>query len=127
MSRAVWQHKRQSDVRRQAWNLPELPDLLKPAEGISRLYVAIGGYWRGYFRLEAFSWNPTDVACPFTLLFDPSRWTPIHPESAPPRDRRRGYTLDVPGDHPITHPRERDKPCLSGEGNENKQRERKRD
>jgi hypothetical protein len=97
MSSSVWQHKCDTEHSTQAWNLPELPDgfLPPPAAGAARLYVATRGRWRGYFRVHAFQWNPADRACPVALLFAPQSWTPIEPQSAPPRDPR-GYTLDVP-------------------------------
>ena len=71
MSQSVWRHKAEAAHGVQAWNLPELPDLVAPAAEGSRLYVATAGYWRGYFPLQSFSWNPADAACPFTLLFNP--------------------------------------------------------
>ena len=127
MSQSVWRHKAEAAHGVQAWNLPELPDLVAPAAEGSRLYVATAGYWRGYFPLQSFSWNPADAACPFTLLFNPRRWTSIPPAPAPPRDHRRGYTLDVPSNDPIIPVGERNKSCFSGKGNEKKKRENKRD
>jgi hypothetical protein len=125
MSGPVWRHKADPAHAVQAWNLAELPELVAaPGDG-SRMYVATGGFWRGYFRLQAFSWNPDDSACPFALLFNPRHWTAIPPEPAPPRDRR-GYTLDVPGKG-IIPVGERDRPCGSGVCNEKKKRKPKRD
>jgi hypothetical protein len=95
MSRAVWQHKREDAPRRQAWNLPQLPDGFLPPTGAARLYVAIRGHWRGYFRIQAFHWTPTDRACPFALLFAPDTWTPVAATPAPQRTPC-GFTLDVP-------------------------------
>ena len=103
MSRAVWQHKHEGPERQQAWNLPQLPDGFLPAAGDARLYVAIRGHWRGYFRIHAFQWTPTDRACPFALIFAPGTWTPVEPTLAPQRTPC-GYTLDVPVASPNLNP-----------------------
>lgn len=126
MSAAVWRHKVEAGHGVQTWNLAELPDLAVPTAEGSRLYVATAGYWRGYFPLQSFSWNPAD-ACSFTLRFDPRGWTPLPPVPAPPRDRQRGFTLDVPGKAPTITVGERKKSCCSGQGNEGKKRDNKRD
>jgi hypothetical protein len=96
MSEGVWRHKRHGEGRVQAWNLRELPEGFAPAHHDTRLYVAIRGRWRGYFVLKAFSWNPADTQSPITLIFEPRTWSSIEPVPAPPRNRRSGYTLDVP-------------------------------
>ena len=96
MSSDVWQHKSQTDVRRQAWNLRQLPEDFLRRSCRCRLHVAIRGQWRGYFVLAGFCWNPVDRRCPFTLTFDPRSWTPMAAGRAPAQNRHRGYTLDVP-------------------------------
>lgn len=94
MSRAVWQHKCDTSVRTQSWNLRQLPDNFLPAGATVRLYVAIQGHWRGYFHVHAFQWTPEDRASPFALYFAPGSWVPI--EACPaPRRPPTGYTLDV--------------------------------
>ena len=95
LSRGVWQHKCEEGCRTQAWNLPQLPDNFVLRHGQVRLYVAIRGYWRGYFVVKAFSWNIADRSCPYVLLFDPASWTAILPVRAPARRGAR-YTVDVP-------------------------------
>jgi hypothetical protein len=102
MSRGVWAHKCDASARRQTWNLRAWPESAGVPRGPGRLYVAIRRHWRGYFRVEAFSWHPADHAAPYTLVFDPRSWTPIPPVPSPSRDRALGYTLDVPGDSPDT-------------------------
>lgn len=121
MSQSVWRHKAEAAHGVQAWNLPELPDLAAPTAEGSRLYVATAGYWRGYFPLQSFSWNPADAACPFTLLFNPRRWTPIQPVPAPPKDCRRGYTLDVPAMTRSSQSGNETNPVISGKGNDKKE------
>jgi hypothetical protein len=97
MSRGVLEHKRQNDVAVQVWNLRRLPDGFAEAFVAGRLFVAVDGHWRGFFRLEApLLYNGADPVCPYTLPFDPTSWTPILPQRAPTRDRRTGYTLDLP-------------------------------
>lgn len=97
MSRGVLEHKRQDDVAVQVWNLRRLPDGLANAPGARRLFVAVEGHWRGFFRLSPrIIHNEADPACPYTLVFDPKSWTAIPPERAPPRDRQTGYTIDPP-------------------------------
>jgi len=77
----------------EAWNLSRWPKKLSE-EGDNRLFVASGGYWRGYFKLskEALL-NPRDKKVPYTLLFDTRTWTPI-PKT--PIHRFRGFTYKVP-------------------------------
>ena len=97
MSRGVLEHKRQNDVGVQVWNLRRLPDGFAKAFVASRLFVAVDGHWRGFFRLAApILGNAADPVCPYTLPFDPNSWTAILPQRAPTRDRRTGYTLDLP-------------------------------
>ena len=100
MSRGVLEHKRQDDVAVQVWNLRRLPDGFATASGAGRLFVAVEGHWRGFFRLSPnIMRNEADSACPYTLAFDPKSWTPIPPERAPQCDRQSGYTLAPP---PVT-------------------------
>ena len=40
--------------------------------------------------------NPADTVRPWTLLFKPTSWTEIPRQRAPQRDRKLGYTLEVP-------------------------------
>jgi hypothetical protein len=97
MSRAVWQHKYQSDRDVETWNLPELPDGFLTIGGTPvRLYVAIQGHWRGYFVLTRLLWQAADRQAPFALAFAPHSWTPINPQPAPPRPRSVRYTLHIP-------------------------------
>jgi hypothetical protein len=97
MSRGVLAHKRQNDVAVQVWNLRRLPDGFTEAFVTGRLFVAVDGHWRGFFRIEApILCNPADPLCPYTVPFTPNSWTAILPQRAPPPDRRTGYTLDLP-------------------------------
>ena len=97
MSRGVLEHKRHNDVAVQVWNLRRLPDGFAEAFVAGRLFVAVAGHWRGFFRLKApILCNADDPACPYALAFDPNSWTAIFPQRAPTRDRRTGYTLDLP-------------------------------
>ena len=97
MSRGVLAHKRDTADALQAWNLKELPDELSHPPEPHRLFIAVDGYWRGFFVLEPWvSRNPTDTVRPWTLLFNPTTWTEIPRQRAPQRDRKLGYTLDVP-------------------------------
>jgi hypothetical protein len=97
MSRGVLEHKRQNDVAVQVWNLRRLPDGFAEAFIAGRLFVAVDGHWRGFFRLAApILCNAADPACPYAVAFDPNSWTAIFPQRAPTRDRRTGYTLDLP-------------------------------
>ncbi len=97
MSRGVLEHKRQNDVALQVWNLRRLPDGFAEAFVAGRLFVAVDGHWRGFFRLVApILYNSADSVCAYTLSFDPNSWTAIFPQRAPTRNRRIGYTLDLP-------------------------------
>ena len=97
MSRGVLEHKRQNDVAVQVWNLRRLPDGFAEEFVAGRLFIAVGGHWRGFFRLAApILCNAADPVCPYTLSFDPNSWTALLPQRAPTRDRRTGYTLDLP-------------------------------
>jgi len=97
MSREVLAHKRDPAERLQAWNLKALPDELSQSPPPHRLFIAGDGYWRGYFHLQPWvTRNALDQAKPWTVLFDPTTWTDIDPQPAPPKDTRLGYTLDVP-------------------------------
>lgn len=97
MSRGVLAHKRGEEDSPQAWNLKSLPDELSQPPEPHRLFIATEGFWRGYFVLEPYvSCNFADTVRPWTLLFDPASWTEISREPAPPRDRKFGYTLEVP-------------------------------
>jgi hypothetical protein len=97
MSRGVLEHKRHNDVAVQVWNLRRLPDGFTDAFVAGRLFVAVDGHWRGFFRLAApILCNAADPDCPYALTFDPNSWTGIFPQRAPTRDRRTGYTLDLP-------------------------------
>ena len=98
MSRGVLAHKRDaSEHATQAWNMKALPDELSHSPEPHRLFVAVDGHWRGFFVLQPWvQHNPSDQTHPWTLVFDANSWTAVHPEPAPPRDRKRGYTLNVP-------------------------------
>ena len=97
MSRGVLAHKRDTEVAVQAWNLKDLPDELSQSLPPNRLFIALDGYWRGYFVMEPWvTHNPADKAKPWTVLFDPNTWTEIKPEPAPSKDVRLGYTFEVP-------------------------------
>jgi hypothetical protein len=97
MSRGVLAHKRDSAESLQAWNLKSLPDELSRPPEPHRLFIAVEGSWRGHFVLEPWvNCNPADAVRHWTLLFNPASWTEIPPEPAPPRDRKFGYTIDVP-------------------------------
>jgi hypothetical protein len=97
MSRGVLEHKRQNDVAVQVWNVRRLPDGFAEAFVAGRLFVAVDGHWRGFFRLMApLLYNAADPLCPYTLPFNPNSWTAILPQRAPARNRRAGYTMDLP-------------------------------
>ena len=97
MAWEVLDHKRHNDHAVQVWNLRHLPDGFVQGVGAGRLFVAVDGHWRGFFRLRRrIMRNEADWACPYTLSFDPQSWTAIPPQSAPSRNRRTGYTLDLP-------------------------------
>ena len=97
MSRGVLEHKRQNDVAVQVWNLRRLPDGFAEGSAAGRLFVAVDGHWRGFFRLlPRIMRNEADPICPYTLPFNPNSWTAIPPQRSPPRNRLTGYTLDLP-------------------------------
>lgn len=97
MSRGVLEHKRQNDVAVQVWNLRRLPNGFAETFVAGRLFVAVAGHWRGFFRLAApILYNAADPLCPYALSFHPNSWTAVFPQQAPPRNRRTGYTLDLP-------------------------------
>jgi len=97
MSRGVLQHKRDTDCATQVWNLHQLPEGFIEAPGPHRLFVAVDGHWRGFFRLlPPVMQNDQDRTARFTLAFDPITWIPVLPESAPPRERDQGFTVTVP-------------------------------
>lgn len=97
MSRGVLVHKKATEHEVQAWNMKELPDELSQPPEPHRLFIAVEGYWRGFFVLEPWvSHNPADKTRPWTLLFNPTSWTEIPRQRAPQRDRKLGYTLDLP-------------------------------
>ena len=97
MSRGVLAHKRGTEHEMQAWNMKALPDELSQPPEPHRLFIAVEGSWRGFFVLEPWvSHNPADEMRPWTLLFNPGSWTQIPRQPAPQRDRKLGYTLDVP-------------------------------
>jgi len=77
----------------EAWNLSQWPKDMSEEEE-NRLFVASGGFWRGYFKLaNEVLFNPRDKKVPYTLLFDTRTWTPI-PKT--PARRFRGFTYKVP-------------------------------
>ena len=77
----------------QAWNLARWPTALS-APGHHRLFVAVNGAWRGYFKVAGDAlYNPDDARTPYTLLFDTRTWTAIPPIHV---RRFRGFTYDVP-------------------------------
>ena len=77
----------------ETWNLTRWPSRLSDYDE-NRLFVASGGFWRGYFILSRDAlFNPRDKKVPFTLLFDTRTWTPL-PKT--PASRFRGFTYKVP-------------------------------
>ena len=96
MGAEVLAHKlqaRQQANTEQAWNLSRWPARLSQ-QGEHRLFVAVNGAWRGYFKLSSDAlYNPNDDAAPFSLLFDTCTWTPIEPV---PTKRFRGFTYNLP-------------------------------
>lgn len=65
------------------WNTRRLPKGLTPG-WTNRLFVAVGGRWRGYFALSGeVLWNPEESAAPYALIFDARRFSRIKPEPAP--------------------------------------------
>lgn len=84
----------------QAWNLARWPTGLSEP-GQHRLFVAVDGVWRGFFKLSGEGlFNPTDSRTPYTLLFDTRTWNAIPPI---PVSRFRGFTYKVPGADTDTH------------------------
>ena len=113
MSSGVLAHKREVDYQTQTWNLRELPEEFSRSSGPYRMFVAVDGYWRGFFVLKQIGCNMQDKTSPWTVAFDPRTWTPVAASRAPQRDRRLCYSLDVP--------------TVSSDGereNENKEREK---
>jgi len=98
MSRGVLAHKRDGEHRTETWNLRCVPQgLSERHQRLYRLFVAVEGHWRGFFRpLPGVMRNDLDPACPYTLVFDPRSWTGILPERAPLRRRGQAFTVDVP-------------------------------
>lgn len=96
MGKATLAHKleaRNEKNPEEAWNLSQWPKGLSEEEE-NRLFVASGGYWRGYFKLaNEVLFNPRDQKVPYTLLFNTRTWTPI-PKT--PARRFRGFTYKVP-------------------------------
>lgn len=101
MSRGVLAHKRDTEHVTQTWNFRELPEGFSRSSVPYRLFVAVEGYWRGFFILRQIECNMQDKASPWTVAFDPRSWTPIAQSHAPPRDGRVGYTLQVPTLAPV--------------------------
>ena len=95
MSRTVLREKLKLKSERNpeaAWNLRRWPQGF--GEGENRLFVALDGMWRGYFKLSPDAlYNPDDEAVPYTILFDTRTWTPI---PSTPVKRFRGFTYQVP-------------------------------
>ncbi len=96
MQAEVLEHKLQAQNevnREQAWNLSRWPSRLSE-EKEHRLFVAVNGVWRGYFRLSRDAlYHPDDMRTPFTLLFDTRTWALIDPVHV---KRFRGFTYNVP-------------------------------
>ena len=98
MSAEVLEYKLEEATERRrrvaTWNTRRLPKRLTPG-WTNRLFVACGGFWRGYFALsDDVCWNPEDEAAPYALIFNPGQWTAITPAPAP---RFRGWRyLDSP-------------------------------
>jgi len=95
MSPATLEHKleAQEDPNpEQIWNLSRWPTRISE-EGHHRLFVAVRGHWRGYFKLEnEVLFNPLDTV-PYSLIFDTRTWTAIPPT---PVRRFRGFTYKTP-------------------------------
>ena len=96
MSAQVFQHKLEAKHQtnpEQTWNLSRWPRRLS-GDVQHRLFVAVNGAWRGYFRLSAEAlYSPADTGASFSLLFDTRSWTPI---PAVPVRHFRGFTYNVP-------------------------------
>jgi hypothetical protein len=97
MSREVLAHKRDRQHGTQVWNLRRVPQGLGAEESEShRLFVAVEGHWRGFFRLRTpILHNPHDPGGAYALVFDPGTWTAVLPERAPVRRPGQGFTLAV--------------------------------
>jgi hypothetical protein len=95
MAAATLEHKleaREEKNPEQTWNMSRWPTRLSQ-DGENRLFVASGGYWRGYFKLsDEVLYNPLDRV-KYTLIFDTRTWTEI-PRT--PVRRFRGFTYKVP-------------------------------
>jgi hypothetical protein len=78
---------------RATWNIRiEVQDLSPGWK--NRLFVASGGFWKGYFPLLGdVPRDSQDPALPYRLTFDPSGWVPIVPVRAP---RFRGLKRVTP-------------------------------
>lgn len=75
------------------WNTRRLPTRLEPGWG-NRLFVASGGFWRGYFPLSGeVLWNPADAGAAYALILDTRGWTRVLPLEAP---RFRGWRYGAP-------------------------------
>jgi hypothetical protein len=101
MSQGVLAHKRDTQFATQTWNLREIPEGFGQVATIYRLFVAVEGYWRGFFVLKQVACNIHDRV-PWTVAFDPHTWTAVAISPAPRRDRYHGYTREVPSLSP--HP-----------------------
>lgn len=78
---------------RATWETSRPPGGLKEGE-TNRLFVASGGFWRGWFVLDdAVLWNKEDEKAPFSFVFDTRTWTPIAPV---PAKRFRGMRSVIP-------------------------------
>ena len=95
MSKQTLAHKleaRHEKNPEQAWNLSKWPTQFSDP-GENRLFVAVEGKWRGYFKLSKDAlYNPNDTT-PYTLLFDTRTWTTIPPVAV---KRFRGFTYKTP-------------------------------
>lgn len=96
MSRGVLEHKRDPSTPTQVWNLRKLPEGLRAPGQNHRLFVAVAGHWRGYFRLTGLLRNDQDTVCPNAVVFDSRSWTAVFPHPAPRRCRGQGFTLEIP-------------------------------
>jgi hypothetical protein len=99
MSRAVLDHKRDTEFATQVWNLRDLPEGFVGAAGPHRLFVAVDGHWRGYFPLlPGVMQNDADPGAPFTLAFDPRTWCGRQSwrNEPPTQERDKAFTVSVP-------------------------------
>ena len=98
MRAEVLEHKLQAQNEanpEQAWNLSRWPRRLSE-EIEHRLFVAVHGVWRGYFKLSRDALYHPDTRTPFSLLFDTRTCSPIDPVTV---KCFRGFTYNVP---PVT-------------------------